>query len=177
MGQNCIINRGTFYYQLWQVLLKNWDNFVLLQIGAAIFITNWDNCYCKLGQLGYYKSGQVLLQIRATVIINWGNYDKLGHNKSIQEGLFSRKKKSQIHPTISLNNIQVVIASHHKYLGVFLYEKLIFKHIDTTILKINKGISVIKKLRHSLQRKYLMTIYKAFLRPIIDYGDIVYEEP
>ena len=70
------------------------------------------------------------------------------------------------------------MASHHKYLGVFLYEKLIFKHhIDTTILKINKGISVIKKLRHSLQRKYLMTIYKAFLRPIIDYGDIVYEEP
>ena len=44
-------------------------------------------------------------------------------------------------------------------------------------MKINKGISVIKKLRHSLPRKSLMTIYKAFLRPLIDYGDIIYDQP
>ena len=49
----------------------------LLQIGAAFFITNWDKCYYKLGQLNYYKSGQ-LLQIRATVITNWDSYYKLG---------------------------------------------------------------------------------------------------
>ena len=41
----------------------------------------------------------------------------------------------------------------------------------------NKGISVIKKLRHSLSRKSLLTIYKAFLRPLIDHGDIVYGQP
>ena len=44
-------------------------------------------------------------------------------------------------------------------------------------LKINKGISVIKKLRYSLPRKSLVTIYKAFLRPLIDYGDIIYDQP
>ena len=89
--------------------------------------------------------------------------------------LFSRKKKAQIYPTISFNNIQVERAPHHKHLGILLDEKLNFKqHIDTTILKINKGISVITRLRHSLQRKSLMTIYKAILRPLIDYGDIIY---
>ena len=41
----------------------------------------------------------------------------------------------------------------------------------------NKGISVIKKLRHSLPRKSLLTIYKAFLRPLVDYGDIIYDQP
>ena len=41
----------------------------------------------------------------------------------------------------------------------------------------NKGISVIKKLRHSLPRKSLLTIYKAFLQPLIDYGDIIYDQP
>ena len=95
-----------------------------------------------------------------------------------QEVLFSRKKKTQIHPTISFNNIQVERASHHKHLGVLLDENLNFKqHIDTTIFKINKGISVIKKLRHSLPRKSLMTIYKTFLRPLIDCGDIIYDQP
>ena len=63
-------------------------------------------------------------------------------------------------------------------LGILLGGKLNFKqHVDSAILKMNKGISVIKKLRHSLPRKSLMTIYKAFLRPLIDYGDMIYDQP
>ena len=41
----------------------------------------------------------------------------------------------------------------------------------------NKGIFVIKKLRHSLSRKSLLAIYNAFLRPLIDYEDIIYDQP
>ena len=40
----------------------------------------------------------------------------------------------------------------------------------------NKGIAVIKKLGHSLPRKPLLTIYRAFLRPLIDYGDIICDQ-
>ena len=98
--------------------------------------------------------------------------------KPAQELIFSRKKQSQSHPTISLNNIPVERASYQKHLGIILDEKLNFKqHIDNAILKINKGISVIKKLRYSLPRKSLVTIYKAFLRPLINYGDIIYDQP
>ena len=84
-------------------------------------------------------------------------------SKPAQEVLFPRKKKNQIHPTISFNNIQVARASQYKHLGFLLDEKLIFnQHIDITILKINKGIFVIKKLRHNLPRKSLITISKHF---------------
>ena len=44
-------------------------------------------------------------------------------SKPAQEVLFSRKKKVQIHSTISLNNIQFERASHHKHLGILLDEK------------------------------------------------------
>ena len=72
-------------------------------------------------------------------------------NKPAQEVLFSRKNKVQVHPTINLNNIQVERTSYQKHLGILHDEKLNFKqHIDSVIPKINKGISVIKKLRHSL---------------------------
>ena len=55
---------------------------------------------------------------------------------------------------------------------------LYFKqHIDSAISKINKGIAVIKKLRYNLPRKSLIAIYNAFLRPLIDYGDIIYDQP
>ena len=65
--------------------------------------------------------------------------------------------------------------SYQKHLGLLLDEKLNFKqHVDSAILKMNKGISVIKKLRHS---KSLLTIYKAFLQPLVDYGDIIYNQP
>ena len=86
--------------------------------------------------------------------------------KPAQEIIFSRKKQSQSHPTISLNNIHLERASYQKHLGIIINEKLYFKqHIDNAILKSDKGISVIKNLRHGLPRKSLITIYRAFLRP------------
>ena len=92
--------------------------------------------------------------------------------------MFSKKTTVSIHPAISLNNIQVEKASYQKHLGLFLDEKLTFKHhIDDTNCKVNKGIAVIKKLRHVLPRKSLLTIYKVFLRPLIDYRDIIYDRP
>ena len=44
--------------------------------------------------------------------------------KSAQEVVFSRKKKTQSHPAISLNNIQVERTSYQKHLGLLLDEKL-----------------------------------------------------
>ena len=76
---------------------------------------------------------------------NWKMLFNPDPSKPAQEVVFSRKKKLQSHPTISLNNIQVERASYVKHLGILLDEKLNFKqHIDSVILKINKGISVLK---------------------------------
>ena len=63
-------------------------------------------------------------------------------------------------------------------MGILLDEKLNSKqHIHSVILKINKGISVIKKLRYSLPRKFFLTIYKDFLQNLVDYGDIISDQP
>ena len=60
--------------------------------------------------------------------------------------LFSRKKKSQNHPNISFNNIQVERVSHQKHLGIILDEKLNFKeHIDKYYFKSEQGYSRITK--------------------------------
>ena len=109
---------------------------------------------------------------------NWKMLFNPDPMKPAQEVLFSRKKQNQIYLTISLNNIQVEKVPYQKHLGLILDQKLNFKqHIDCAISKINKGIAVIKKLRYSLPHKSLVTIYKAFLRPLIDYGDIIYDQP
>ena len=109
---------------------------------------------------------------------NWKMLFNPDPSKPAQEVLFSRKKKTQSHPELSLNDIPVERSSYQKDLGLILDEKLNFKQdINNAISKINKCIAVIKKRTYSLPRKSLITIYKAFLRPLIDYGDIIYDQP
>ena len=89
---------------------------------------------------------------------------KTDTTKPAQEVLFSRRKKTQNHPTLSLNNIQVERTSSQKHL---LDEKLNFKqYIESAIAKVNKSVAVIKKLSYSLPRKSLITRYKAFLKTL-----------
>ena len=81
--------------------------------------------------------------------------------KPAQEVLFSRKTRIENHPTISLNNILVERTTFQKHLGLILDEKLNFKqHVDSAISKVNKGISVIRKLRHTFSRNSLIKFAK-----------------
>ena len=43
--------------------------------------------------------------------------------------------------------------------------------------KAMKGIGVIQKLNKTLPCHSLITIYKSFMRPHLDYGDIIYDQP
>ena len=40
-----------------------------------------------------------------------------------------------------------------------------------------KGIGLLQKLQSILLRTSLLTIYKLFIRPHLDYGDVVYDQP
>ena len=40
-----------------------------------------------------------------------------------------------------------------------------------------KGISLLRKLQSILPRTSLLTIYKSFTRPHLDYGGVVYDQP
>ena len=51
------------------------------------------------------------------------------------------------------------------------------KHINNKINKCNKPIGVMKELSLTLSRETLFTIYKSFVRPNLDYADIIYNKP
>ena len=61
---------------------------------------------------------------------------------------------------------------------MILDTKLNFEsHLKEKCSKFNKGVSVIKKLQNILPIQALLTIYKSFVRPHLDYGDIIYGQP
>ena len=42
--------------------------------------------------------------------------------------------------------------------------------------KVNKTIGLLRKLQNILPRSALLTIYKRFIRPHLDNGDIIYDQ-
>ena len=58
---------------------------------------------------------------------------------------------------------------------MFLDFKLSFnKHSETVLVKVNRGIAILCKLQSVLPRQALLTIYKSFIRPHFDYGNVIY---
>ena len=83
-----------------------------------------------------------------------------------------------MHPDLDFNNTPVHQTHYQKHLGVYLDMKLNFKlQITEKISKAIKGICIIKKLSNVLPRKSLITNYKSFVRPHLDYGDLIYDQP
>ena len=48
-------------------------------------------------------------------------------------------------------------------------------HLQSVFSRAKKTIGLLRKFQPTLPRKYLVTIYKSFIRPHLDYGDVVYE--
>ena len=64
-----------------------------------------------------------------------------------------------------------------KHLGVYLDNRLDFREHFRNIFKmVNRIISLLRKLQNILPRVPLETIYKSFIRPHLDYGDILYDQ-
>ena len=49
--------------------------------------------------------------------------------------------------------------------------------MEEKITKANKGISLIKNVYRFVPRKTLLLIYKAYIRPHLDYADVIYDQP
>ena len=92
-------------------------------------------------------------------ISNWAFQWKMGFNpepnKQAQEVIFSRKTDK---------------------IGMEFDTRLDFNlHLKNVQNKVNKTIGLLRKLQDTLTRPSLITIFKSFIRPIVDYGDIIYD--
>ena len=62
-------------------------------------------------------------------------------------------------------------------MGIDLDQELTFKHhINEKINKANKSIGIIRELNNILPSHTLLIIYRSFVRPDLDYGDLIYNQ-
>ena len=66
----------------------------------------------------------------------------------------------------------------HKHLGLVLDSKLSFlSHINAAISKSRKALGLLKFLSKYLSRETLNALYILYIRPHLDYGDVIYHIP
>ena len=114
-------------------------------------------------------------------INKWAFQWKMSFNtdssKQVQEIIFSRKTKKISHPSLRFNSSIVSQTPYQKHLGVFLDTRSTFEeHLKVVTTKINKTIGLLWNLQKTLPRPVLMTMYKTFVRPHLDYADIIYDQ-
>ena len=68
-------------------------------------------------------------------------------------------------------------ADSQKQLGLHFNSKLSFDiHIKTILTKVIRTTDLLRKFQQVLPRPSLITIYKAFIRPHLDYGDVIFDQ-
>ena len=98
-------------------------------------------------------------------------------SKQAQEAFFSCKSKRLTYPPLLFNSNNVSQIFSQKHLRVILDFNLTFEEqLNNALAKVNKALGLLHKLCNLLPRKMLITIYKASIRPHLDYGDVLYDQ-
>ena len=95
--------------------------------------------------------------------------------KKTESLLISRKLNKPVHPPLLMDNQVITEVDSHKHLGVFLSNDCTWhKHIDYVKEKAWGRMNVMRRLKFCLDRQSLETIDLIFIRPMLDYADVVW---
>jgi hypothetical protein len=118
------------------------------------------------------------IQLSVTLIQNWCNENgfKISINKTT--GVLFSKRNGLSKINIKIDQKQIKMEDKVKFLGVIFDNKLSWKpHIEYIIEKCKKRLNLIRAISGyswGACKKTLLTIYRALIRSILDYGDVAY---
>jgi hypothetical protein len=107
---------------------------------------------------------------------SWANKWKVNFSPpKTEEMVITRKRVKPLHRPVSLNNVPVTRVEHHKHLGLTLSKDLTWKvHVNEISDKAVRRLGILRSLKYKLNKRSLEKIYKGLIRPILEYGDIVW---
>ena len=93
-----------------------------------------------------------------------------------EELVISRKTAPVDHPAVTMNNVEVKRVDSHKHLGVIFNNKCTWnEHIEEITSKAWKRIHLLQLLKYQLDRRSLQIMYFSYVRPILEYADIIWD--
>ena len=90
--------------------------------------------------------------------------------------LISRKIHRINHPALYFNNIPIMEVQTHKHLGVYISDKCDWQaHLEYIQTKAWSRVHLLRSLKFVLDRKSLQTMHFSFIRSILEYADVVWD--
>ena len=110
-------------------------------------------------------------------LYNWAKQWRVTFNANKTEYMiFSYKYNIPHYPQLYLGNTAICQVETHTHLGLTFDVKLDWKnHVNHICTKASQRVSNIKRIRHLIPRTTAGTLYKSLVRPILEYGDIIFD--
>jgi hypothetical protein len=88
----------------------------------------------------------------------------------------SRKINQAPKPILKLKGAIVKEVQSHKHLGLTFNNTLTWTdHIDKLVNKASQCVGLLRRICREVPRECLETLYKAMIRPLLEYGDVIYD--
>ena len=92
-----------------------------------------------------------------------------------KEMIISRKRQTRYHPNLMYEGKLIGNVQEHKHLGLLLKSDLTWSsHIKNVCTRAMKMVCILRSLQYKLNRRSLEILYFSFIRPILEYGNVVF---
>ena len=106
----------------------------------------------------------------------WADKWNMDFNPTKTKMVIFSNKHIKSKPKIQLKGEQIEQVSSHKHLGVFLSQDMKWTtHIDHSIKKVKKKLGLLRRQSRNLLNKQKIDIYKTIIRPVFEYGSILFD--
>ena len=86
------------------------------------------------------------------------------------------RKRNSLCPNVKLNNIELQDEPEHTHLGLTLSSDASWgEHINQIYQKASKRLNILRMLKYDLDRKSLTRFYTSYIRPVLEYSNIVWD--
>ena len=118
------------------------------------------------------KNETSTLQDEVEHIPGWMAMNKLSQNIPKTELVYFLNCKDE---SIVLKNTEITCTEYVKYLGILLDKILTYGfHVKRVLTKLAEHVSIINRLRHFTSSLVVIRYYKTYMKPIIQYGLLIY---
>ena len=98
------------------------------------------------------------------------------HERKTFSMVLSRKLLPEQHPLLFMNNIMLPETDSHKHLGLIVSKSCTWSnHIQEIASKVWLRLNLMQTLKFRVSRNSLEQIYVSFIRPLLEYCDLVWD--
>ena len=110
-------------------------------------------------------------------IQEWADKWLVSFNAQKTKAITVSNRNTIDHPPLYFNNILIEEVQNHKHLGIIINKNLNWhNHVEYITTKALKRLDVLYRCRYKLDRKSLEVLYFTYIRPLLEYGDVLFSD-